>query len=145
MIAATTYFVDTSFWIGLMNPKDQHYPRAFAWYRYLSATSARLLTSEPVLWEVLNAMSAPPGREHAAEFYRRQSKNRQTEIVGISRERTESAFAVYEARRDQAWSLTDCFSFEVMRERNLFDALTSDHHFEQAGFAALLLRDPPTP
>lgn len=36
------------------------------------------------------------------------------------------------------WSLTDCISFEVMGEFGLTEALTADHHFEQAGFRALL-------
>ena len=39
---------------------------------------------------------------------------------------------------DQDWSLTDCTSFTVMRERGIIEALTGDHHFEQAGFVALL-------
>ena len=34
--------------------------------------------------------------------------------------------------------LTDCISFVVMQERGIAEALTGDHHFEQAGFAALL-------
>jgi len=34
------------------------------------------------------------------------------------------------------WVLLD-LSFEVMRQRGLTDALTADHHFEQAGFRAL--------
>jgi hypothetical protein len=38
------------------------------------------------------------------------------------------------ARPDKEWSLTDCISFVAMNERNITDALTSDHHFEQAGF-----------
>jgi predicted nucleic acid-binding protein len=41
--------------------------------------------------------------------------------------------------RDQAWSFTDCFSFRVMRLSGLRDALTSDAHFRQAGFNALLV------
>ncbi len=39
---------------------------------------------------------------------------------------------------DKEWSLTDCISFVVMEERGLIGALTSDHHFEQAGFSVLL-------
>ena len=34
--------------------------------------------------------------------------------------------------------LTDCISFVVMLEHGLSEALTADHHFEQAGFKALL-------
>jgi predicted nucleic acid-binding protein len=45
---------------------------------------------------------------------------------------------LYRGRPDKEWSLTDCISFVVMGERSLTEALTSDHHFEQAGFTALL-------
>ena len=41
-------------------------------------------------------------------------------------------------RPDKEWSLTDCISFVVMREHGLTEALTADHHFEQAGFVRLL-------
>ena len=44
----------------------------------------------------------------------------------------------YAQRPDKDWSLTDCISFVVMEERGIREALTGDHHFEQAGFAALL-------
>jgi uncharacterized protein len=42
---------------------------------------------------------------------------------------------LYNARSDKGWSLTDCISFEVMREHGLTEALTADHHFTQAGFS----------
>jgi predicted nucleic acid-binding protein len=45
---------------------------------------------------------------------------------------------------DKEWGIVDCFSFEVMRIRGMRFALTADHHFEQAGFIALLLNDPAT-
>jgi predicted nucleic acid-binding protein len=38
---------------------------------------------------------------------------------------------------DKNWSFTDCISFIVMEQEGLIDALTGDHHFEQAGFNAL--------
>jgi predicted nucleic acid-binding protein len=34
--------------------------------------------------------------------------------------------------------MTDCFSFLTMRQRRLTEALTTDHHFVQAGFKVLL-------
>ena len=45
---------------------------------------------------------------------------------------------LYAQRLDKDWSLTDCISFVVMRERGIAEALTADHHFEQAGFTILL-------
>lgn len=48
------------------------------------------------------------------------------------------AIALLEARPDKAYSLCDAISFVVMRDRNITEALTLDHHFEQEGFQRLL-------
>ena len=45
---------------------------------------------------------------------------------------------LYSNRLDKDWGMIDCISFVIMQERNLTEALTSDHHFEQAGFKVLL-------
>jgi predicted nucleic acid-binding protein len=41
-------------------------------------------------------------------------------------------------RQDKSWSLVDCSSFVVMQQRGIVEALTTDEHFEQAGFVRLL-------
>ena len=46
--------------------------------------------------------------------------------------------ALYDQRPDKSWSLTDCISFVIMQDHDLLDALTGDHHFEQAGFNVLM-------
>jgi uncharacterized protein len=45
---------------------------------------------------------------------------------------------LYRARRDKDWSLTDCISIVVMADEQIHEALTGDHHFEQAAFSASL-------
>ena len=54
----------------------------------------------------------------------------------------ERGVALHAARQDKEWSLTDCLSFVVTQERGIREALTGDHHFEQAGFG-VLLKPPP--
>jgi len=41
-------------------------------------------------------------------------------------------------RHDPDWSFTDCYSFWLMRDLRLRDALTTDAHFREAGFNPLL-------
>lgn len=60
------------------------------------------------------------------------------EILSVDSELFSKALKFYSSRIDKEWGLTDCISFVVMKDRKLKDALTSDHHFEQAGFQALL-------
>src|SRR5438105_965772 len=48
-----------------------------------------------------------------------------------------AALALYEARPDKSYSLTDCRSMLAMRALGLTEALTNDHHFTQEGFTIL--------
>lgn len=50
----------------------------------------------------------------------------------------QEGITLYQQRPDKKWSLTDCISFIVMRREGITEALTGDHHFEQAGFTAVL-------
>jgi len=64
--------------------------------------------------------------------------NKRNLVVPANVETFEKGVELYDARPDKEWSLTDCISFVVMSEEQITEALTSDHHFEQAGFTALL-------
>ena len=59
-------------------------------------------------------------------------------VVPASQELFDRGLDLYAHRSDKDWSLTDCISCVVMQEYGLVDVLTSDHHFEQMGFRALL-------
>ncbi|NCO53669.1 MAG: type II toxin-antitoxin system VapC family toxin [Deltaproteobacteria bacterium] len=47
----------------------------------------------------------------------------------------------FQERPDKEWGLTDCVSFVIMTERKISAALTTDVHFEQAGFQVLLRKE----
>lgn len=61
------------------------------------------------------------------------------EIVPVQDALFDAAFELFCERTDKDWSLTDCLSFVVMRQREIQTALAADIHFQQAGFKALLL------
>lgn len=72
------------------------------------------------------------------EWVRHLRRSAACEIVPASRELLDRAPELYHQQTDKGWTLTDCASFAIMREREVTEALTSDKHFEQAGFIALL-------
>ena len=57
---AEAYFADASFWIALSSRRDQFHSRAIAWRRHLVRSQVALVTTEPVLWEWMNALADPP-------------------------------------------------------------------------------------
>jgi predicted nucleic acid-binding protein len=59
-------------------------------------------------------------------------------VAAQSRESFLSGLALYTARPDKGYSLTDCISMQTMRREGLSEALTNDRHFEQEGFRALV-------
>lgn len=60
-------------------------------------------------------------------------------VVEVTQTLLQRAVQLYDDRSDKEWGLTDCISFIVMQENTLYQALTADHHFRQAGFGAMML------
>jgi len=131
-------FADTVYWIALTNPFDQYHSKAVEVSSALG--NCRLFTTEAVLTEFLNALAdkGPLVRAAAVEMVGVIMKNSQVTVIPQSQRTFSRSLAFYEARPDKGYSLTDCGSMLLMRERRLSEALTTDRHFEQEGFIALL-------
>ncbi|HEX5444514.1 MAG TPA: PIN domain-containing protein [Pirellulales bacterium] len=131
-----TVFADSFALIAWLNPRDDAHERVVA---YLDGFTGRLLTTEWVLMELADALSAPEARGAAAAFLRAVRRDASFDVVGYEPAVYHAGFDLFANRADKAWSLTDCISFSVMTERGLSDALTADRHFEQAGFRAVFI------
>lgn len=130
------WFADTYYFLALRNPKDEGHAKAVA--ATASLGSRPLVTTTAVLTEVGDALSKPANRSGFAQLLALLTSNHRVDIVPADRLLFDRAALLFDARLDKEWSLTDCISFVVMTERGISEALTADHHFEQAGFIALL-------
>lgn len=131
-------FVDAAAWIALFNRSDSFRLQALAVHRELRDRRVPLVTTEFVLMEFADAFADTRFRVNAASFLHGLRSEPRLEIVPASSALMAEGLRLYADRPDKGWSLTDCTSFVVMAQRGLTDAFTSDHHFEQAGFAKLL-------
>ncbi len=131
-------FADTVYWIALTNSFDQYHAKAVEVSSALG--NCRLFTTEAVLTEFLNAL-ADKGhlvRAAAIEMVEVIMRNSQVTVIPQSQRTFSRSLAFYKSRPDKGYSLTDCGSMLLMRERRLSESLTTDRHFEQEGFVALL-------
>ena len=83
-------------------------------------------------------MARSKSRHLVASFIRDLQADPRIDIVPASAAAIEAGLRFYEQHGDKEWSLTDCISFQAMRRESIQQALTADHHFEQAGFEILL-------
>ena len=135
----TPLFIDSAYVIALLNDRDQYHENAKRLVRHYRRQS--FVTSEGVLLEVGNFLSAR-FRTQAVEVIEQFLMSPDIEVVYTTPHLLVSALALYKRMSDKEWSLVDCISFVIMRERGIKEALTSDHHFTQAGFQALLSLKP---
>ena len=139
MTACKDVFADTAFWVALIVKQDEYHARARGW---ALKVTGRITTTVPVLFETANTLARPSWRPHAVKLIERIQHREDMELVALSPELWQRAWALYCERPDKGWSLTDCVSFVVMQDCGLTHALTTDEDFRQAGFRPLLLEDP---
>ena len=128
-------FADTFFCLALVNPADACHKQATDIARKYTVSTT---TTAWVMTEVGDALAGPAQRPLFLGLLEALNADPTVTIVPPTQGLFERGVELFGRRQDKEWSLTDCISFVVMREQGLVEALTGDHHFEQAGFRALL-------
>lgn len=128
-------FGDSLYFLALANPRDQFHSRAVAFARDWKGV---IVTNRWILAEICDGLSKSENRAVAMRMVSQFNTSERFHLVLDSDALFERGLALFRSRPDKDWLLTDCISFVVMADENLADALTSDRHFEQAGFKALL-------
>jgi hypothetical protein len=131
-------FYDTAFAIALSSPKDLFHQQAVKYVQKLKAEKTKLVITRAVMLEIGNALAKPPYRLATIRLLEALERDPNVSIVPLTEQLYFQAIELYRNRADKAWGLIDCIFFVVMRERGITAALTTDMHFQQAGFQVLL-------
>lgn len=133
-------FVDTSGWANYLIKTEPFYLETSQLLEQCFKNNTKLVTSNYILAELIALLHSPL----------RVSKAQQIKIldviktaswvnvIHIDKATEKRVYELWKSRPDKNWSLVDCSSFVLMQDEKITQAITSDHHFEQAGFIRLL-------
>jgi uncharacterized protein len=133
-------FVDTSGWASLFVNTQPYYPQADQYFRLAVQQQRNIVTTNYVVSELVALLSSPLRipRPRIFELVDAIKTVPYVKVIHIDQAIDTAAWELCKGRPDKAWSLVDCTSFVLMQQLNIQEALTTDQHFEQAGFIRLL-------
>ncbi|NJL49715.1 MAG: type II toxin-antitoxin system VapC family toxin [Leptolyngbyaceae cyanobacterium SM2_5_2] len=136
----TKLFVDTSGWASFFNRKEPTHSQAARILTAAYRDRYSVFTSNYVLAELVSLLHSPLRISRSKTFTVVDTikATPYVDIVHIDPATDTDAWNFCKSRPDKSWSLVDCSSFVIMQQHNIQQALTTDHHFEQAGFIRLL-------
>ncbi len=131
-------FADTFYWVAMILPGDP-------WRAAVARVGAEigyshLVTTDEVLVEFMSYVSSRGRhwRNVGAELVRRVLEHEEVTVLPQSRESFLGGLHLFEERLDKGYSLVDCISMTAMREQEIVEIFTNDHHFAQEGFLPLV-------
>ncbi len=133
----TEVFADTFYWVALANPADQWHAATREFDEANSDVS--IITTEEVLTEFLNfyAEAGQHRRRIVGAMCEQILLYPNITVVAQTHESFSQGMEFYRQREDKGYSLTDCISMAVCRERSIQQVLTNNHHFKQEGLTIL--------
>ena len=133
-------FVDTSGWGCLFDAAQPYHAAAGNLYRTARSQNRKIVTTNYILTELVALLTSPLRipRPRIIELVEGLKTSSYVEIVHIDDMLDRQTWTLLRRRPDKQWSWVDCASFVIMEQRGIREALTTDHHFEQAGFIRLL-------
>ncbi len=130
-------FIDTGFVIALESMKDQNHEKALQLWNELLKDLPDMVTTTYVIDEIVTFFSSRKLHNKAVEIGNRLMNSRAVHIIHVDKGLFEKGWEYFQTHDDKTYSLTDCISFIVMKERGSESALSFDKHFTQAGFKIL--------
>jgi uncharacterized protein len=137
MLKKDSLFVDTSGWACYFaEDKDEIHFTVAAFMKDKLQKEQHFVTTNYVIAELVALLSSRYhlSRDRVITKINEIKTNAKIEIVHSDQILDSKAWKLLEKRPDKEWSLVDASSFAVMETFKMAQAVTTDHHFAQAGF-----------
>jgi uncharacterized protein len=128
-----TAFVDTSFYIARIMPRDQWHEKALRAVR----PGMAFVTSAFVVNETISLLQARGFFSAAAAFLREARLSESVSIIYPDAAMQSDGWDLFARWGPAGANAIDCVSFAVMRKLAIRKAFTFDDHFRAAGFEIL--------
>jgi hypothetical protein len=132
-----TIFVDTGFFIAIVNKDDDFHDDALNNYTALKKVldRTRLVFTDYIFDEVMTGLKNQGiPTEEISKFGDGLLLSKYYHIYPVTDPLFRSAWTMFKKYKDKEWSFTDCTSFAVMQELGITFHLSFDEHFNQAKF-----------
>jgi len=133
----TPVFLDTGYLIALEASDDEHHSAALRHWRKFRRKLPPLITTSLVFAEVTTFFNVRNRHAKAVEIGNRLLESASVTLLQVDESLLRRGWEIFQQHADKSFSLADCVSFAVMRERGIHRVLAFDKHFVQAGFTRL--------
>lgn len=139
MATSSSLFVDTSGWAYLVDRHVTLHQDVREIYNQAMRQRRALITTNYIIGELVALLTSRSriSRYQLFTYIDALKKSPNVEIIHVDADLDSEAWNFLKARGDKEWSLVDASSFVIMHKYGMKEALTSDHHFIQAGFICL--------
>ena len=136
MPMANDLFIDTSGWAYYLDRQDPLHSSVVAIIQGTVIKRRHLITTNYIITELVALLSSRYHlpRQQLIRAINAIKSDVSVEVVYIDQSIDNEAWSLLESRLDKEWSLVDASSFTIMKRFGISQALTTDHHFSQAGF-----------
>jgi len=132
-------FIDTSGLFAILCPTDPAHPKAVEILTRASHEKRGAVISDYIIDETATLLMARKTPHLAGDLFSMLERTKALRMLFIGSDCFEQARDLFIKHIDQRFSFTDCTSFVLLRETKLRQVLTTDSHFREMGFEALLV------
>ena len=131
-------YLDTSGVYSLLAKQDVNNKKTVAILKKCRIDKVTFVISDYIIDELFTLLSAKGLRHLCEDVSKLLNQTKVVKIEFVNEEIFNNAKDYFLKHKDKKYSFTDCVSFIQMKSLNLIEVLSSDKHFDQAGFKALL-------